>query len=238
MHTARYQHTVSYRAELGLPIWTGIVNLAFNAALVGTHKGSCHLFDTSGFRNTSSQISASLAPNGKYVICASEDSHVYMWRYDADSQPSRTKGVVNSTQSYEHFHCQDVTVAVAWPSTTASGLVVGHSNRQNGLDLASKCGLEVHAQSNGHESSLLPIYSESPLHGRIFSNTNCLTDLDSVAWPEEKPQRNNLSPQTSGELYKGALQVQSRSAWGMVIVTAGRGGAIRIYQNFGFPFRV
>ncbi|CAL9081939.1 unnamed protein product [Musa acuminata var. zebrina] len=267
------------------------------AALVGTHKGSCHLFDTSdnklhmknqvylqtkkkksshkkitgfqfvpgsssevlitsadsrirvvngielvhkfkGFRNTSSQISASLAPNGKYVICASEDSHVYMWRYDADSQPSRTKGVINSTQSYEHFHCQGVTVAVAWPSTTASGLVVGHSNRQNGLDLASKCELEVHAQSNGHESSLSPICSESPLHSRIFSNANYSTDLDSVAWPEEKPQRNNLSPQTSGELYKGALQVQSRSAWGMVIVTAGRGGAIRIYQNFGFPFRV
>ncbi|WOK94840.1 hypothetical protein Cni_G03545 [Canna indica] len=257
------------------------------AALVGTHKGSCHLFDTSenklrikkqiylqpkkkschkkitgfqfvpgsssqvlvtsadsrirvingielvhkfkGFRNTTSQISASVSTNGRYVICASEDSHVYMWRHDADSQPTKAKAVVNSTQSYEHFHCQDVTVAVAWPNTIHARLAVGYSNRQSGLDLSSKDELEVDEEASRHESSSLPIYSES---------TNCLADLNSATWPEKKPPRNELSPQSSGELCSGAIQLQSRSAWGMVIVTAGRGGEIGIYQNFGFPFRV
>uniref|UniRef100_A0A453DG77 Uncharacterized protein n=1 Tax=Aegilops tauschii subsp. strangulata TaxID=200361 RepID=A0A453DG77_AEGTS len=147
-------------------------------AMVGSHKGSCHLFDTTekkllyksqidlrirkkksgqkkitgfqfapgsslevlitsadsrirvvngdelvhkfkGFRNTSSQISASVAPNGKYVVCASEDSHVYVWRHDNSSHPSRSRSAVDVTNSYEHFHCRDVTVAITWPGAEA-----------------------------------------------------------------------------------------------------------------------
>lgn len=161
---------------------------------------------------------------------------MYMWRYDADSQPSRTKGTITSTQSYEQFHCQDVTTAVTWPSSCA-GLVVGHSNRQNGVDLASKGEANV-PQANGHDTSSLPIYTGSPLHHVIPSSANCSSDRDSVTWPGEKSPGYELSPQSSGELCNGAVQMQSKSAWGMVIVTAGRGGDIRIYRNFGFPFRV
>ncbi|KAG2652608.1 hypothetical protein PVAP13_1NG367500 [Panicum virgatum] len=143
-------------------------------ALIGSHKGSCHLYDTSddmlcykkridlqnkkrksrqkkitgfqfvsgssskviitsadsrirvldgfelvhrfkGFRNTSSQISACLAGNGRYIISASEDSHVYMWRNNDDFEPSRKKGTVSVTNTHEHFHCKSVTVAVTWP---------------------------------------------------------------------------------------------------------------------------
>ncbi|XP_074581531.1 uncharacterized protein LOC141838043 [Curcuma longa] len=264
------------------------------AAMVGTHKGSCHLFDTSenklhikdqiylqsnknkssnkkitgfqfvpgsssevlitsadsrirvvngvelmhkfkGFRNTSSQISASMTPNGKYVICASEDSHVYIWRYDACSQPSKAKGIVNSMQSYEHFQCQDVTVAVAWPHPSATGLVAGHSNMQNGFSPVSASEAEGQTQiNNGHKnsSSSLSVYTQSPVHRDIPSR------IDSPTWSKEKMPRNELSPQSSGELHNGALLVQSKLAWGMAIVTAGQGGEIRIYQNFGFPFRV
>lgn len=66
-----------------------------------------------GFRNTSSQISASFTPDGKYVICASEDSHVFIWKRE---EVGKTKGP-SKTRSYEHFQCRDVSVAVPWPGT-------------------------------------------------------------------------------------------------------------------------
>lgn len=267
-------------------------------ALVGSHKGSCYLFDTSenklhykslidlqnkkkksshkkitgfqftpgsssevlmtsadsrirvvngvelvhkfkGFRNTSSQISASLAANGKYVICASEDSHVYIWRYDADTQPSRSKGVVGVTQSYEHFHCQDVTVAVTWPGVSSGGLPRVNGHNQHGLDVAWRADPAVQAESNGSESSFLPVYrcNDSPRNScTLDTSSNHFSDRASATWPEEKLTNN--SPQSNGEIFNGDLQMQSRSAWGMVIVTAGRGGEIRTFQNFGFPLRV
>ncbi|KAJ3692954.1 hypothetical protein LUZ60_012049 [Juncus effusus] len=194
-------------------------------AMVGSHKGSCHLFDTSenklhyksqvdlhgkrrrsshkkitgfqfvpgsssevlvtsadsrirvvngtelvhklkGFKNTSSQISASISSNGKYVISASEDSNIYIWRYPQPTPSSpvvkpkpSSSPAVNLTQSYEHFHCRHVTVAVTWPG-----------------DL-----------------------KESQLGGDTW---------------------------------------QERLAWGMVIVTAGRAGEVKVFQNFGFPVHV
>ncbi|KAK8945552.1 hypothetical protein KSP40_PGU006719 [Platanthera guangdongensis] len=114
-----------------------------------------------GFRNTSSQISAFPTANGKYVICASEDSRVYVWRYDTGARPSKSKTAVNVCQSYEYFHSMGVTTAVPWPSSGST-----------------KCKLDD------------------------FNNNS------------------------------------DRSAWGMVIVTAGGGGEIRIYQNHGLPVRV
>ncbi|CDY14324.1 BnaA10g07310D [Brassica napus] len=67
-----------------------------------------------GFRNTNSQISASLTSNGKFLVSASEDSNVYVWNYDSDSRAGRSKRVT-VTNSYEHFYCRDVSVAVPWP---------------------------------------------------------------------------------------------------------------------------
>ncbi|CAA7045947.1 unnamed protein product [Microthlaspi erraticum] len=71
-----------------------------------------------GFRNTSSQISASITADGKYVVSASEDSHVYIWKYESHaSRPSRSSSNKNVTvtNSYEHFHSQDVSAAISWP---------------------------------------------------------------------------------------------------------------------------
>ncbi|XP_010935623.1 uncharacterized protein [Elaeis guineensis] len=267
-------------------------------ALVGSHKGSCYLFDTSenklhyksqidlqikkkksspkkitgfqfapgsssevlvtsadsrirvvngvelvhkfkGFRNTSSQISASLAANGKYVVCASEDSHVYVWRYDADTQPSRSKGVVGVTQSYEHFNCQDVTVAVTWPGTSTGRLSRVNSHNQNGPDGVSKAGPGVLAGTNEYGSPFLPVYecNGSSLNSiTLDANSNNFSDRASATWPEEKLTNN--SPQSNGEFFNEVMRMPSRSAWGMVIVTAGGGGEIRTFQNFGFPLWV
>lgn len=238
-------------------------------ALVGSHKGSCHLYDTSdhklhqktqidlqnkkkksnhkkitgfqfvpgsnfevlitsadsrvrvvdgvelvhklkGFRNTSSQISASSTTNGKYIICASEDSHVYLWKHIPDSQSNRrSKSSINTTQSYELFSCPDVTAAIPWPITYNS--TPGASNQ------------------NGHDCF------ESPGQSILNSNTNLFSDRASVTWPEEKllasSARNN--PRSGAD----RTHLLSSSAWGMVIVTAGRRGRIKTFQNFGFPVR-
>uniref|UniRef100_A0A0A9BSK5 WD-repeat protein n=1 Tax=Arundo donax TaxID=35708 RepID=A0A0A9BSK5_ARUDO len=260
-------------------------------ALVGSHKGSCHIFDTSekklqyksqidlrirkkksgqkkitgfqfapgsssevlitsadsrirvvngdelvhkfkGFRNTSSQISASVAPNGKYVVCASEDSHVYVWRHDNSSHPSRSRSAVDVTNSYEHFHCHDVTVAITWPGAEARGGSFGsHSSRHSDSDGATNSGRDIPVESTEQNSDAADnTYNESPVREGVRASTS---------WPNEKLPFAKSSPDhCSSDLCIGAMDVQRRSAWGLVIVTAGRGGEIRVFQNFGFPVQV
>lgn len=72
----------------------------------------------SGFRNTSSQISASFSADGKYVVCASEDSQVHIWKCEEPRNGSagKSKGTI-TTRSHEHFQCRDVSVAIPWPGS-------------------------------------------------------------------------------------------------------------------------
>ncbi|KAJ6838286.1 WD repeat-containing protein 44-like [Iris pallida] len=269
-------------------------------ALVGSHKGSCHLYDTSdnklhqksqinlqnkkkkssrkkitgfqfapgsssevlitsadsrirvvdgtelvhkfkGFRNNSSQISASLASNGKYVVCASEDSHVYVWRCDTDSQPTRNRGIVSVTQAYEHFYSQHVTVAVPWPCNSPGvSLRTNSSSRQNGPSGVSEANQELVDEANGHEKLPTSSFrcSDCPQqNGILGTRSNSFGDRVTATWPEEKLllSSNQSTPRSSVDMSNGRMQLHSRSAWGMVIVTAGRGGRIRTFQNFGFP---
>ncbi|NP_001345786.1 uncharacterized protein LOC100193671 [Zea mays] len=253
-------------------------------AMVGSHKGCCHIFDTSekkllyksqidlrirkkksgqkkitgfqfapgsssevlitsadsrirvvngdefvhkfkGLRNTSSQISASVAPNGKYIICASEDSHVYVWRHDNSSHPSRNRITVDVTNSYEHFHCHGVTVAVTWPGAEARGSFGSRSSRHSDSDGAVNSGRDIPAENSQHNSDA--------------GTSRHPGDRASTSWPDEKLPSAKSSPgHCSSDLCIGAMDVQRRSAWGLVIVTAGRGGEIRVFQNFGFPVQV
>jgi len=189
---------------------------------------SCHI---SGFRNTSSQISACLAGNGQYIISASEDSHVYMWRNNDDFEPSRKKGTVSVTNTHEHFHCKSVTVAVTWPFTSTKMA----SNKQEELDN----GLE-----NDHILQTKPAKAQEMPDVKYQStniasnNSNHNGDRSSVTWPEEliTPAKQSHRPTTY--LADEGDQAPNVSAWGLVIVTAGRGGQIRTFQNFGFPVRV
>ncbi|KAF8660438.1 hypothetical protein HU200_058023 [Digitaria exilis] len=268
-------------------------------ALVGSHKGGCHIFDTSekklqyksnidlrirkkksgqkkitgfqfapgsssevlitsadsrirvvngdefvhkfkGFRNTSSQISASVAPNGKYVVCASEDSHVYVWRHENSSHPSRSRSTVDVTNSYEHFHCHGVTVAITWPGSEARGSFGSRSSRHSDSDGAVSSGRDIPVENTEHNSD--PVEnSESPGCEGVGSRSSGKLPGDgaSTSWPDEKLPSAKSSPgHCSSDLCIGAMDVQRRSAWGLVIVTAGRGGEIRVFQNFGFPVQV
>lgn len=166
-----------------------------------------------GFRNTSSQISASATTNGKHIVCASEDSHVYIWKHSADSQSSRrSKSSISNTPSYEHFPCPGVTAAIPWPSAHNSMPGAKNPNRH--------CCLE------------------SPGQPILNSNPNLFSDRASVTWPEEKLLDSSArnTPRRSTDI-KSGIHLLGDSAWGMVIVTAGRGGQIKTFQNFGFPVR-
>ncbi|KAM0889668.1 hypothetical protein ACQ4PT_027599 [Festuca glaucescens] len=268
-------------------------------AMVGSHKGSCHLFDTTekklqyksqidlrirkkksgqkkitgfqfapgsslevlitsadsrirvvngdelvhkfkGFRNTSSQISASVAPNGKYVVCASEDSHVYVWRHDNSSHPSRSRSAVDVTNSYEHFHCQDVTVAITWPGAESRGSFGCRSSRHSDSDGAVNSGPEAPVRNDEHEANGTANRStETTVCEAGASTSNHAVEAVSPSLPDEQLPSAKSSPgHSSSDLCVGAMDVQRRSAWGLVIVTAGRGGEIRVFQNFGFPVQV
>ncbi|XP_004293101.1 PREDICTED: WD repeat-containing protein 44 [Fragaria vesca subsp. vesca] len=198
-----------------------------------------------GFRNTNSQISATLTANGKYVVSASEDSHVYIWKHEADSRPSRSKSVT-VTRSYEHFHSHNVSVAVSWPGVGDSwGLQDGE---QNGLGLDTNLDEVSTAnhpptpveEANGKDGSRSASgCTNSPLHGTITSASNSyFFDRISATYPEEKLllATKKRSPRVSFDFSNGVSQ--NIPAWGMVIVTAGLGGEIRTFQNFGLPIRI
>lgn len=196
-----------------------------------------------GFHNTNSQISASITANGRYVISASDDSSVYIWKHEGESRPNGNKGVT-VTQSYEHFHCQDVSVAIPWPGIADTwGFQDTCSGGQNGyfdeVSTDNHPPTPVEEETNIKESSPLGSRgSGSPLNGIISNATNnCLFD-GIVTWPEEKllSACKNRSPRVSVDFSNGLIQ--NRSAWGMVIVTAGLGGEVRTFQNFGLPVRI
>ncbi|KAL3647070.1 hypothetical protein CASFOL_008038 [Castilleja foliolosa] len=189
-----------------------------------------------GFRNTNSQISASLTSNGKYVVSASEDSCVYVWRHENKSRPNRSKGVT-VTRSYEFFHCQDVSVAIPWPGVPEGQN--GNFDDFEDLSTPNYPTTPVEETSSSENSSLPSGCRSSPLNGTISNVTNdCLLDKISVTWPEEKLTlaTKNRSPRVSVDFTNGFYQ--NRSAWGMVIVTAGLRGEIRTFQNFGLPVRI
>ncbi|KAL8505921.1 hypothetical protein ACS0TY_016953 [Phlomoides rotata] len=197
-----------------------------------------------GFHNSNSQISASLTSNGKYVVCASEDSNVYLWRHENESRPNRSKGVTVS-QSYELFHCQDVSMAIPWPGISDPWCHQDTGDgEQNGSFNHFEALTEYHPttpaeETNGSDSSSLPSgCSNSPLNGPLSSRANSyLFDRMSATWPEEKlvSATKACSPQVSVDFTNGFSQ--NKSARGLVIVTAGLRGEIKTFQNFGLPFR-
>ncbi|KAJ8532945.1 hypothetical protein K7X08_015834 [Anisodus acutangulus] len=95
--------------------------------------GSEMIYKFRGFRNTSSQIAASFSSDGKYIISASEDSHVYIWKREEPKSPSGKPRTSISVQAHERFQCKDVSVAIPWPGSVKNEapLVEMHSKRHS-----------------------------------------------------------------------------------------------------------
>nr|DAD39271.1 TPA_asm: hypothetical protein HUJ06_013594 [Nelumbo nucifera] len=225
-----------------------------------------------GFRNTSSQISASFTADGKYVVCASEDSTVCVWKHDEirNLGSGKIKGHVTN-RAHERFQCNDVSVAIPWPVGTKHEPPMPtvhskkHSKRISVLPPSSFLSplfpedSSVHC--SGRRSSFSPFKKKNSFSDRaIFPEEEldkAATRTDSglcrnasassgVASPGhlESPSTHTPrhSPSSSWSLQEGsnnsgATAVQA-TAWGLALVTAGLGGELRIYRNFGLPIRV
>lgn len=206
-----------------------------------TQKGNPCFF-LPGFKNTSSQISASYTADGRYVVCASEDSNVYVWR----RVPGSVSGVGGSggtgggggsisvraktwltSRSYEYFFCRDVSVAVPWPGSPSS-FPPCDASRGGGGNRNGKSDTPRKQQSSsrrddvvGGAGGCVPRGTKSGPMAYHGGGRQLL-----------QPELSRRESQSSARWHGGA---EGGNAWGMVLVTASRGGEIRVYQNFGLP---
>ncbi|CAM0950198.1 unnamed protein product [Alopecurus aequalis] len=173
-----------------------------------------------GFKNTSSQIAATYTSDGRYVVCASEDSHVYIWRTTRTAPAAAAIGIGMkpktwcTTRSYENFYCKDVSAAVPW--THAPSLPGSPQSHQGGVS----CNDEVCTMAS---------------HAGKAPDVNKSGELSSPGTPS--PHSGPLGS-SAGDTRHNGKSGDSGNAWGLVVVTATLSGEIRVYQNFGMPFRI
>ncbi|KAF8096037.1 hypothetical protein N665_0319s0053 [Sinapis alba] len=200
-----------------------------------------------GFKNTCSQMTASYTIDAKHIICASEDSQVYVWKHEEPRLGITGRKTIAMCTSYETFPCKDVSVAIPWHGVVKGEPPPTHAN--------SKKNTKKTTQENatGGKKSGLP-----PLPKKNNDNTS---DGASEEPQEDEPTTQNETENNNGESLKSgdspSMSLSSRisswswfdgsgshgshnqpTAWGMVIVTSTIGGQIRAYQNFGLPRRV
>ncbi|KAF6156416.1 hypothetical protein GIB67_009074 [Kingdonia uniflora] len=212
--------------------------------------GSDIIYKFTGFRNTSSQISASFTTDGKYVVCASENSQVYIWKRDENRNAStgKSKGSV-TIRSHEHFQCKDVSVAIPWPGTMKCEpplLSELQSNRHyskcanlNKKPTPSSAVAPVEnaiTRSNGSRRNLPPFPnktnsmeieedSTSDSHSSA-SGSGSFNYGDSLSNSASDNSMTSLAWLLDGGSNNVNNSIQS-TAWGLVVVTAGLGGRER-----------
>ncbi|KAM7526335.1 hypothetical protein LguiA_016237 [Lonicera macranthoides] len=253
-------------------------------------QGSNVVQKFAGLRNINSQIAASFTPNGKYVISASEDSHVYMWKRDEPRNVGvgKPKTVTTSTHAHEQFLCKEVSVAIPWPGSIknippivevnkrhskkpvpqgvyASGSPtreeVAKNSKKDLPPLPKKNTNSEKSSSSPDEDSSQVSRTESDIGSESFaSDASSVKSVDSPSVKSGEPPSTNPddppstksgeSPSISTSANSGSQlwswfdvgghggQTIEATAWGLVIVTAGLGGEIRAYQNFGLPLKV
>lgn len=163
-----------------------------------------------GFRNTKSQISASFSYNGRYIICASEDSRVCIWNYHDSTfgYPGRQK----EESSYEDFPARHVLVAIPWPgiSPQSSQLNFGEQKllqkRDSPMEFKKDLILSERKLIDGDNSPVSTSSSLSDLNNGICSKAssfNSISPSDSTSGltaHENKRERMNQEAHHEGFL--------------------------------------
>ncbi|KAK1420707.1 hypothetical protein QVD17_22523 [Tagetes erecta] len=206
-----------------------------------------------GYKNNNSQLSAYYSPDSKFIISASEDSQVYIWRHEE----TKGKHKYPIITSYEHFPCKEVSVAAPWPGSSKfeQPLVAIHSKKHSKrftttLSPPATGSSSTHDDINQSKPSSTPV---PQLHKRNNSSTDNIdedTEHPAYVAPSESfnsvvsssgrfddltsPSSSKLSSEWSGNHGHSTIQA---TAWGLVIVTAGLCGEIKVFQNVGLPFK-
>lgn len=196
-------------------------------------------------------------------MSASEDSQVYIWRCD-DHRNSGKKGLV-TTRSHEHFQCKDVSVAVPWPGVIKGDPppvpINSKRHSKRTTPTQSNNGSPTREEANTtSKRNLPPIPKRKDMSEKTGTTTGTDEDPARVSRTDselgdsfssssasirygESPSISSGSQSwsSSWSLFDGGshgAQTIQPTTWGLVIVTAGLGGEIRAYQNFGLPIRI
>ncbi|CAH8272094.1 unnamed protein product [Arabidopsis lyrata] len=168
-----------------------------------------------GSRNAGNQISASFTADGKHIVSACDDSSVYVWNCVGHDPEQPSPGFFSHTKrlkirSFEKFSA-DVSVAIPWCGFTPV--------------LSGGSELSPSLFSLGREYVL-----DSP--------------KGSATWPEEK-LASSFSPvkairRSHYKFLRSSCRRTSESShlWGLVIVTGGWDGRIKLFHNYGLPVPV
>ncbi|KAL1210893.1 COMPASS-like H3K4 histone methylase component WDR5A [Cardamine amara subsp. amara] len=209
-----------------------------------------------GFKNTSSQMIASYTLDAKHIVCASEDSQVYVWKHEEPRLGITGRKTISMCTSYETFPCKDVSVAIPWhgvvkgeppptqtqskrnpkkTSTTTTGPENATTCKKSGLPPLPKKNNENTADVGSEQ------HQEEDLVTQIPQNESKNNTGESLK-PGDSPSISLSSRISSWSWFDSSGSHGAHShqptAWGMVIVTATLKGQIRTYQNFGLPRRV
>ncbi|CAN6991502.1 unnamed protein product [Brassica oleracea var. botrytis] len=203
-----------------------------------------------GFKNTCSQMTASYTLDAKHIICASEDSQVYVWKHEEPRLGITGRKTIAMCTSYEAFPCKDVSVAIPWHGVVKGEPPPTHSNKN------TKKTSTTTTQLDGKKSGLPPLPKKNNDNTGDGEAEQHQEDAPMTDTPQNETENNNtgetLKPGDSPSMslssrisswswFDGSGSHGSHNqptAWGMVIVTSTIGGQIRAYQNFGLPRRV
>lgn len=196
-----------------------------------------------GIRNAGSQISASFTSDGKHIVSASEDSFVYVW--DSNNSDRAVSSHFRSKSSCEKFFSNNACVAVPWNGTACSNVLpclLGSSPNPSGIRVRYTTESSLEHQPSTESSHLRTLFSADTI-SLGFSDP---FSRGVATWPEEKLTSSNsliVSSATCKSEYKFLKttcqnMAGSSHAWGLVIVTAGWDGRIRVFQNYGLPVRL
>nr|UNY85661.1 WD40-containting protein [Zea mays] len=193
----------------------------------------------SGLRTGSCQSLATFTPDGQHIVCASEDSNIYVWNHENQDETSLKHA--KTIWSSERFYSNNAAIAIPWngpkprnPVSLASQILSPQGDNLWCLSKAVKCSSSPSEDSaiNSFVSRFAPgIFN---LNQEFSSESTCRS---SATWPEEiLPSRSirAILDESQYKFLRNCFQ-STPNSWGHVIVTAGWDGKIRSFQNYGLP---